>query len=329
MIVSHDHSVPRSRPLRGVRVLSRLLGIPKTSVSRWLHELAEDPEALINVHREVVEAYLLLKRHRLYFYTMPPNSTLWPWILANVFVADVLGDLLESYRGAGIETTSIQVILDAGVDRYWRKPYTQLSIDYDCSYWTLFWEAVDGVKALSREFGFSFEVTVPDYVDDYSSVWRRKHCLWIDNHTNIDRTLENVFLILSQDRGVEWLLPAQGYEDVPQSILKSIEVYMNHNLHKRYRIGLANLCTSKKASIIVETIRLAREFCGECVYHIFGPSLTAIKNAVKHGILQPGDSWDSAAWTFPRGNGWSAKTSEERVAYFLFYLRHIAEALMR
>jgi hypothetical protein len=222
----------------------------------------------------------------------------------------------------------VQVVLDAGVDRWWRKPYEELPIDYDDSYWNAFWSSVDMVKSLRREFGFFYEVTIPDYVDDYSSTWGRKHALWIDNYSNIDRTLDNVFHILSQDKKVQWLLPAQGYEDVPPSILKAVEVYVAHELHKRYRIGLANLCTSKGVSLIVETIRLARELCNDCRYHVFGPSLTAVKKAIALGYLQHGDSWDSTAWTYPRGPGWSAKTVDERVHYFLFYLKHVVDGFV-
>jgi hypothetical protein len=277
---------------------------------------------------EVLEAFLLLRCRGIRFYSSPPNHSVpWLWILTNVFVADSLADLLDAYRDLGIKTYSVKVILDAGVDKYWRKPCSELPTDYDDTYWNVFWASVDAIKKLHKEFWFFYEVVVPDYVDDYSSAWRRKHALWIDNYTNIDRTLENVFYILSQDKKVQWLLPAQGFEDVPESILKAIEVYRNHGLYKHYRIGLANLCTSKKATMIVETIRLAREFCKDCHYHVFGPSLTAIKKAIALNYLQPGDSWDSTAWTYPRGSGWSAKTVDERVHYFLFYLRHIVDGL--
>jgi hypothetical protein len=79
--------------------------------------------------------------------------------------------------------------------------------------------------------------------------------------------------------------------------------------------------------LIVEAIRLAREFCNNCRYHVFGPSLTAVKKAIQLGYIQPGDSWDYTAWTYPRGPGWSCKTSEERARYFLFYLKHIVNGL--
>jgi hypothetical protein len=277
---------------------------------------------------EVLEAFLLLRCRGIHFYSTPPNHVVpWPWLLINVFTVDSLADLLEAYRALGIKTYQIHVVLDAGVDKWWRKPYEELPIDYDDSYWNVFWSSADTVKKLHKEFGFFYEVTAPDYVDDYSATWGRKHCLWIDNYTNVDRTLENVFYIIEHDKKIQWLLPAQGFEDAPESVLKAVEVYKNHGLHRRYRIGLANLCTSKKASMIVETIRLAREFCKDCHYHVFGPSLTAVKKAIVLGYMQPGDSWDSTAWTYPRGSGWSAKTADERVHYFLFYLRHIVNGL--
>jgi hypothetical protein len=276
---------------------------------------------------EVIEAFLLMKCRGIHFYTFPPGDTPWLWLLVNVFTVDLLADLLELYRSLGIKTYAISVIVDSGVDRYWRKPCSAIHADYTEDYWNTFWSAVDKVKILRKEFGFFYEVVVPDYVDDYSSAWGKKHCLWIDNYTNIDRTLENVFYMIEQDKNIKWLTPAQGYEDVPESILKSIGVYVNHGLHKKYRIGLANLCTSKKTSVILETVRLAREVCKECRYHIFGPSLTAVKKSIALGYMQPGDSWDSTAWTFPRGNGWSCKSSRERVQYFLFYLRHVVEGL--
>jgi hypothetical protein len=317
-----------SRASSSLKRYAEVCGVHTSTLYYYLDPLPKEPEAFSKIPAEVVEAFLLLKCRGIYFYSTPPNHAVpWPWLLINVFTVSSLADLLDRYRSLGIKTYQVQVVLDAGVDRWWRKPYEELPVDYDDSYWNAFWSSVDMVKSLRREFGFFYEVTIPDYVDDYSSAWRRKHALWIDNYSNIDRTLDNVFYILSQDKKVQWLLPAQGYEDVPPSILKAVEVYVAHELHKRYRIGLANLCTSKRASLIVETIRLARELCNDCRYHVFGPSLTAVKKAIALGYLQHGDSWDSTAWTYPRGPGWSAKTVGERVQYFLFYLRHVVDGL--
>jgi len=302
--------------------------VHRSTLYLYLDVFPRDPEAFSKIPPDIVEAYLLLRCRGVRFYTSPPSHAVpWLWLLVNIFTVDSLADLLEIYKSIGIKTYALQVLVDAGVDRCWRKPCSNLAIDYDDSYWNTFWNAIDITKKLHREFGFYYEVTVPDYVDDYSSTWGKKHCLWIDSYTNIDRTLENVFYITPQDRNIQWLLPAQGFEDTPPSILKAIEVYVSQDLHKKYRIALANLCTSKKASLIVETVKLAREVCRECRYHVFGPSLTAIKKAIQLNYLRSGDSWDSTAWTFPRGNGWSAKTVNERIQYFLFYLKHIVEGV--
>jgi hypothetical protein len=67
-------------------------------------------------------------------------------------------------------------------------------------------------------------------------------------------------VFIERDRKVRWLLPAQGYESIPESILLPLEVYTNHGLHKRYGIGLANLCAAKSDNIIVNMIKLTREF---------------------------------------------------------------------
>uniref|UniRef100_A0A7J2U1V9 Uncharacterized protein n=1 Tax=Ignisphaera aggregans TaxID=334771 RepID=A0A7J2U1V9_9CREN len=99
-----------------------------------------------------------------------------------------------------------------------------------------------------------------------------------------------MFYIIEQDKKVLWLLPAQGYEDVPESILLPLEVYTSKGLHKRYRVGLANLCTTKSDKIVVETIRIAREFCKECNFHIFGAKLTAVAKAMEMHCLRHGDS---------------------------------------
>ncbi|MCC6017403.1 MAG: hypothetical protein LM583_02975 [Desulfurococcaceae archaeon] len=68
---------------------------------------------------------------------------------------------------------------------------------------------------------------------------------------------------------------------------------MNHGLHKRYRIGLANLCTTKSDRVVVETIRIAREFCEEYSFHIFGAKLTAVAKAIEMHYLRHGDSFDT------------------------------------
>jgi hypothetical protein len=114
-------------------------------------------------------------------------------------------------------------------------------------------------------------------------------------------------------------------------------VYTSQGLHKRYRIGLANICTTKSDKIVVETIRIAREFCKECDFHIFGVRLTAVAKAIRMHYLKPGDSFDTFSWTFARGGvyvnrrgkqRYSAETVEERSYLFKLYMRRVAKVLL-
>ncbi len=331
-----------------LRNLSRRAGVSLGSASRWLRHLgygrggypawieATGLKALgyDGASASILEAYLVLRRRGLRFNTRPPCNRSaclpWPWLLVNVFNYGVLEALIERYRAVGARVEA--VILDAGVDTYWRRPRERLPLDYDGEYWGRFWEAVDAVRSLSRRYGFSFEVVVPDYPDDYSSVWGRKHALWLeessDTPTNVHRTLENVLWLVEHDKSLLWLLPAQGYEDEPASLYYSVSRLVEHGLAGRYRVALANLCTSRKASVIVESIAEARRACPSCSFHVFGPSLAAVRRVVGEGLLRSGDSWDSTAWTFPRGPGfWSSKNTVERFGYFIFYIRHIADAI--
>ena len=328
-----------SVPCHTVRCLARRAGVPRSTAHRWLRVLGYrgymewlqgtglPALGYDGVSAGILEAYLALRRRGLRFYTLPPCTAKacipWPWILVNVFNVDALEALLERYRGIGARVEA--VILDAGVDTYWRKSWGRLSFDYSEEYWGRFWRAVDAVRSLSRRHGFSYEVVVPDYPDDYSSVWGRRHALWVDNYTNVDRTLINIEYLVGEDPGLPWLIPAQGYEDSPESLYYTVETLAELGLARRYRVALANLCTSRKATVIVESIAEARRACSGCMFHVFGPSLSAVKRAASLGLLRRGDSWDSTAWTYPRQPSmWSAKGAVERFGYFIFYMRHVA-----
>jgi len=268
-------------------------------------------------------ALTAIEQSKIYFYSYPPVTSTWSYLLLNVHNYRDINRFIDK------DLKIAAVILDAAVDYYWKKPCSSTPIDYDNDYWNQFWSAIDYLKQIAKEKWIHLEVTVPDYPDDYSKDWKKEHCLWRDSYTNVDRTLENTFFILQQDKSVKWLIPAQGYENIPESILTSLETYMNHKLHKKYRIALANLCTSKNVATIVKTIYIARQLCSSCRFHIFGPSIKAVESAVKLGALKQGDSFDSTAWTFPRDHGlWSARNEPERRIYFELYLKRVAEALI-
>lgn len=311
------------KPRPSLRGLSRETGVDKSSISRWVKTYFGSVNA---VEPDVIRAFVVLRKRGLKFYTTPPRGTLWPWILVNVFSVDVLAGILDLYRRSCAKVES--VVLDAGVSRYWRKSCTEIPPDYNDNYWKAFWEAVDRVKQLSKEFGFGYEVVVPDYPDVYPRAWGRSHALWTeecsDLVTNVDRTLENIYRLLDHDRRIPWLIPVQGYEDTPQSIANTLADMVEVLGSRRYRYGLANISTSKKPSITIEVLRRAREVCNKCELHIFRMGLHSLKLALREGLLRYGDSWDTTSWTFPRSGGfWSCKTAEERRIYFAIYAEHL------
>jgi len=317
-----------------LRRVAQELGLSLASFRQWLNSLG-NYRAL---PEEVLVALATIRKTGIAFYTFPINADVpWLYILTNVYEVDKVVRYVEYLKSLGINTSKVSIILDSGVERYWKKSCSEVAFDYNDDYWNMFWRAVDLLKSLRSEYWLFFEVTVPDYPDDYSKAWGKQHCLWVDSYTNIDRTLENVFYIIEHDKKVLWLLPAQGYENVPESILLPLEVYVSHGLHKRYRIGLANLCTAKSDSIIVNTLRLARELCRECGFHVFGAKLIAVAKAIRMHYIRHGDSFDTFSWTFARGGvyvnrrgkqRYSAETVEERSYLFKLYLRRVAKVLL-
>jgi hypothetical protein len=309
--------VKKSRQRKAfVEYLARLIGVTPRQVYYYIEKYHA-----LEYPKSYIAALVAIETSKIYFYSYPPVT--WSYLLLNVHNYKDINRFIDK------DLKIAAVILDAAVDYYWRKPCSSTPVDYDNEYWNNFWNAIDYLKSIAKEKWVYLEVTVPDYPDDYSKDWKKEHCLWIDSHTNVDRTLENVFFITYQDKNIKWLLPAQGYENTPESILLPLEIYTSHGLHKRYRIGLANLCASKATTMIVKTIRIAREECKECRFHIFGPSVNAVEGAAKLGILKQGDSFDSTAWTYPRISGlWSARNEHERKVYFELYLKRVAEALI-
>ena len=62
-------------------------------------------------------------------------------------------------------------------------------------------------------------VTIPDYPDDYhpGNLWEH------EIRTNIERTLENIADTLNDYPDVNWLIPIQGHNEEPESILYTMD----------------------------------------------------------------------------------------------------------
>ena len=247
-----------------------------------------------------------------------------------MFNVDVLGRYIDAYRSIGARIEF--VLLDCGVDRYWQKRFDKLPVnrEYGDDYWDKFWNAVDELKGFAREAGFAYEITIPDYPDDYTEKWVRAHCLWSeecsDYATNIDKTLDNIYRFLDEDSGQPWLIPIQGYENVPESIAPVLEDLMS--LSRRYRFGIANICTTRSANIILDTIRIARKVCSNRSFHVFGPSLKGVRKLFEHRLLLKGDSWDSFGYTWSRKpHVGKVQDIYERITWFCIYIKRIFDIL--
>jgi len=262
------------------------------------------------------------------FFTIPPISIKWPWILVNQF--NVFGEAVEiSWNANGnrimIKTDSYGlryllthrsyielVLLDSGVERLFRRP--EPAIDYPPEYEKIW---LRNTEKLIKIFGKDkVIVTIPDYPDDYVNVWGREHALWKDGKDNIERTIENIIYYWDKyctNLGIRCLIPVQGYYNNPSSISKSVKLLHKYGLVKEGEIfGIANLCTTKRTYVIVEEVRIARNLLCDKWIHVFGPSLKSVKDLSRYV-----DSFDTAV---PNSNRrlWLAaymKTDYENVKY--------------
>jgi hypothetical protein len=164
-------------------------------------------------------------------------------------------------------------------------------------------------------------VTVPDYPDDY-----HPRSLWLsEEYTNIERTVENVLKYTEQYKSIPWLIPIQGWNRNPKSVLRTINLYKEHGIIDRFDyFAVANLCVESDVEIMYQTLRLVREVLPDKKLHVFGLRLNALKK-VYHLI----DSFDSTAWTRPVNRtlnaNYSCKTSEERIKFFDTWLERFLE----
>ena len=225
------------------------------------------------------------------FYTLPPVP--WPWILINAHKPR-LGYLRKHWK----EIRS--VIIDSGVELF-RDPNVK---EYPNGWWDRLISIYREAKAWVRDVW----VTVPDYPDDY-----HPGSLWLDGKTNIERTVENILTALDKFPEVNWLIPLQGHNKRPHSLIKSINYLRDFGvIERREYFAIANLCVEPKTDIIVKSVGLVRQELPSKKLHVFGIKLNALRK-IGHLI----DSFDSFAWTRPVwGKGHSAKTIEERRKYF-------------
>ncbi len=239
------------------------------------------------------------------FYTLPPVEIPYPYVLIN---ANNPGNGLRYIiRNRGFIES---VIIDSGVEIF-RNPAIK---DYPSGHVEKLVNLYKRVKSIVSDG--EVYVTVPDYPDDYNP-----KSLWINGKTNIERTLDNILYALNSYSEVKWLIPVQGHYRSPKSIIYALELYQRHDVPLNDYIAIANLCVEDRVMIVNETVRLAWNWLWRNGYyntriHVFGPDTRSIYEIGKYIY-----SYDSMAWTRPRGShGWSAKSASERAYLFITYL---------
>jgi len=209
------------------------------------------------------------------------------------------------------------VIIDSGVEIF-RDPnikdYPPNHMDY----------LVELYKRVLRTIsGAEVYVTVPDYPDDYNP-----KSLWIEGKTNIERTLDNIKYALQSYSEVNWLIPVQGHYRNPKSVIYALELYQKYDVPLNDFIALANLCVENRVSVIREQVRLTVQWLYRSGHystriHIFGSDMRAIETIHKEIF-----SFDSTAWTKPRGKGgYSAKNEKERIYLFITWIHKYADII--
>jgi hypothetical protein len=229
------------------------------------------------------------------FFTTPPRP--YPYYLLNV-----RRPVLTYVRFAE------EVIIDSGVEIF-RDPNVK---DYPKDHISNLVKLYLRVKALVGSK--SIYVTVPDYCDDY-----HPRSLWLsEDYTNIERTVDNVLKYTEQYKWIPWLIPVQGWNRKPESVLRCIKLYREYGIIDRFEyFGIGNLCVEPDVEIIFRTCKLVRDELRDKKIHVFGLKLPALKY-VYHLI----DSFDSMAWTRPvDSRGHSCKTTQERIEYFEKWLK--------
>jgi len=231
--------------------------------------------------------------HVVKLFTSPPRP--YPYVLINVI-----------HPKFSLLRYAEEAIIDSGVEIF-RNPDTR---DYPRDHISRLIKVYMRVKAIMRDK--PIYVTCPDYPDDYNP-----RSLWIsEDYTNIERTVDNVLKYTEKYRFIPWLIPIQGWNRRPESVLRCIRLYREHGIIDRFDyFAIGNLCVEPDVKIIYKTVRLVRDELPDKRIHVFGLKLSALRK-VFHMI----DSFDTMAWTRPVDNGLgvnhSCKTKEERIMFF-------------
>jgi len=213
------------------------------------------------------------------FYTLPPLSVQYPFILVNANHPEEGLRYIRRNRKAikaVLIDSGIEIFRDPKVKEYPEGPRGRILKQV---------RLYNRVKSLVP--GAHILVTIPDYCDDYIP-----GNLWISQEfTNIERTFQNVVWALDEFPEIPWLVPIQGHNKKPRSIAKSIYLLEEAGiLSDRKYYAVANLCVEKSQEIIVETLKIARKALPGKFIHAFGLDMRAIAKAYHYRLLSSTDT---------------------------------------
>jgi len=222
------------------------------------------------------------------FYTFPPDGIEYPFLLVNP----------RNYK-ALFRRKFEHAILDCGVVVFEHNPGLT---DYPRNFLER-WKRM--AKWLTKIFGDRLWVTIPDYPDDYHPG---------QFGDNVAKTIRNIEEFIAVD-GVNWLPVIQSRFLDTFSFIESCGK-VRELVGDYPRVAIGTVCKTKNLRFIKYCCETARAFFPKSWIHAFGLTLNALPH-VKDVI----NSFDSLAYTFPRGRGKaSCKNIEERKQYFYRYI---------
>ena len=246
------------------------------------------------------------------FYTLPPDTISYPYVLINANNPEHGIRYIMRHRNK-IEA----IIIDSGIEIF-RNPRVKEYPGGPEAWIQRLVRLYDRVRSVAGK-GVEIYVTCADYPDDY-----HHRALWLsEDFTNIERTVMNVLKCVDWYQDVEWLIPVQGWNRRPRSLLWSLEYLHELGVLKGYDyIAVANLCVELNMRILRDSVLYVYHWLKDRGYekhriHIFGLKIAAL-DAVESYV----NSIDSVAWSRPvstrlqRAMNWSAKTEEERILFF-------------
>lgn len=220
------------------------------------------------------------------FYTLPPLEIEYPYILANI------KDVKEIEKRKPEHS-----IIDCGIYDLLKPPFRHS--DERIALWKRMeapgWKVVPDCPSLQYEHGVDLGYRNTDYSKELLKQLYDQNDL---SHLPVIQ-----FEII------------KGSNSYKQSIKRYIQ-WFKRKYGQPQNIGVGSVCKAGSKEMVVWVMKHVREQFPKSWVHAFGLKLNHY-----HAVYRLIDSFDSMAWTFPRGRGrGSCKNKQERIKYFAEYM---------